>query len=300
MTQEQRRARSSTSRARTSLTLVEASERLGVHYMTAYRYVHTGRLAATKREGVWEVDSGAVESLRRRGAAAPPGRGHTAHALRVPELVERLLAGDEVGAWSVVQAVLAGGTAASALYMEVFVPALRLVGEGWECGGITVAQEHCSTVVMQRLIGRMGPLFRRRGRNRGVVVLGAPEGELHALPTALAADLLRAQGFVVIDLGANVPTDSFVDCVRRLPRVIAVGIAVTTRRRKAQTGRLIGALRDAGVTVPIIAGGAGIDEDDARRLGADHWADGAPRLVELLTERLSAHRPRSSPARRSA
>lgn len=272
-----------------ALTLAEASELLDVHYMTAYRYVRTGRLAATKRGGEWVVNRVDVDRLLSRGAATPSGRGHTAHARRVPELVDRLVAGDEPGAWSLVQSVLGGGTTPAELYMEVLVPALRLIGQRWERAEIDVADEHCATVVMHRLIGRTGPLFRRPGRTRGIVVLGSPQGELHAMPTALAADLLRGSGFVVIDLGANVPTDSFVDCVQRLPRVTAVGIAVTTPDRRIEAGRLVAALRGAGLEMPILLGGAGIDESTARALGADGWAGGAPQLVDLL-----ATRPRSA------
>ncbi|HSP65659.1 MAG TPA: B12-binding domain-containing protein [Candidatus Deferrimicrobium sp.] len=274
-----------------SLTLHDASERLGVHYMTAYRYVRTGRLPATKRDGEWMVDSIDVDSLRVRGAAAAPGRGHTAHGRRIPELVDRLIAGDEPGAWSVVQSVLAGGTSPPDLYMEVLVPALRMVGERWEAAAISVADEHCATAVMHRIIGRTGPLFRRRGRTRGIVVLGAPEGELHGIPTALAADLLRSSGFVVIDLGPNVPTASFVDCVLRLTRVMAVGITVTTADHRPAAARLVAALRDAGVDIPILVGGSGLDEAAALDLGADGWAGHAPQLVDLLGRR---------PARRHA
>ena len=268
-----------------TLTLAEAGERLGVHYMTAYRYVHTGRLPATKRAGEWVVRRADVDRLRSRGATTTAGRGHTAHARRVPELVDRLIAGDEPGAWSLLQSVLGGGTSPADLYLEVLVPALRMIGDRWETGAISVADEHCATAVMHRLIGRTGPLFRRPGRTRGIVVLGAPQGELHAMPTALAADLLRGSGFVVIDLGANVPTDSFVDCVRRLPRVIAVGIAVTTTEHGAEAGRLVAGLRAAGFDMPIMVGGSGIDEGAARALGADAWAGGAAELVDLLEQR---------------
>ncbi|MET0148370.1 MAG: helix-turn-helix domain-containing protein, partial [Acidimicrobiales bacterium] len=38
-----------------SLTLQEAAERAGVHYLTVYRWVRTGRLPATKAEGTWAV-----------------------------------------------------------------------------------------------------------------------------------------------------------------------------------------------------------------------------------------------------
>ena len=266
-----------------TLSLHEVGEQLGVHYMTVYRYVRTGRLPATKPNGVWEVDSRHLDGLRSTPVRTAGRRGRPAYPRRVSELVGRLVAGDEAGAWAIVESVLAGGASPSDLYLRLFVPALRVVGESWQRGDISVADEHCATVVMQRLVGRMGPLFRRPGRTRGIVVLGAPEGDLHGLPTALAADVLRAGGFVVIDLGANVPTQSFVDCVQRLPRVIAVGIAVTTSGRATVAGRLVADLR-AVVDVPIILGGSGIDEGAARRLGADQWAEGAQQLLHLVRE----------------
>jgi excisionase family DNA binding protein len=43
--------------ASTDITLTEAAELLGVHYMTAYKYVRTGRLAATKVGGGWRISS---------------------------------------------------------------------------------------------------------------------------------------------------------------------------------------------------------------------------------------------------
>lgn len=255
-----------------------------MHYMTAYRYVRTGRLPASQREGVWEVERRDLDRLRKRAVGSPAGRGRSALPRRVPELVERLVVGDEPGAWSVAQLALAGGATPAALYMEIFVPALRMIGTRWEEGQINVGDEHCASAVMQRLIGRTGPLFRRPGRKRGIVVLGAPEGELHGMPTALAADLLRGRGFVVVDLGADVPSDSFAECVRRLPRVIAVAITVTTKRRDAAVRRLVAALRAEHIAVPIMVGGSGIDEQAARRLGADAWGNDAPQLEHLLAE----------------
>ena len=48
------------------ITLQEAADRLGVHYMTAYRYVRTGRLPAQRSGSQWLVDPkdlGAVGAL---------------------------------------------------------------------------------------------------------------------------------------------------------------------------------------------------------------------------------------------
>ena len=62
----------------------------------------------------------------------------------------------------------------------------------------------------------------------GTIVVGAPTGEMHGLATSFAADILRAHRFDVVDLGADVPTDAFVECVRRTNRLVAVVIGVMT------------------------------------------------------------------------
>jgi excisionase family DNA binding protein len=267
------------------LTLEEVSKQLSVHYMTVYRWVRTGRLTAEMIEGVWRVDSDDLKRFQERRGGPSPGRGHPDYPRRVPALANRLVACDESGAWRIVESTLSGGAAASDVYLELFVPALRLIGQRWYRGDISVADEHGATVTIQRLIGRMGPMFRRRGLSRGVVMLGAPEGEFHALPTAIAADLLRARGFTVVDLGANVPTDSFVDGARRLPRIMAVGVAVTTPGRPTAIRRLVSAHRQANASIPIIVGGSGIGEAEARKLGASLWTDSVASLVKALLER---------------
>jgi MerR family transcriptional regulator, light-induced transcriptional regulator len=267
------------------LTLQEVSQQLSVHYMTAYRWVRTGRLAAAMAGGVWEVDVGDLERFVDGRGGSPGGRGHPDYPRRVPAFVDRLVAADERGGWLVVEAVLAGGASASDVYSEVFAPALRLLGERWSRGEISVADEHGATVIIQRLIGRLGPLFRRPGRSRGAVLLGAPEGEFHSLPTAIAADLLRAQRYHVVDLGANVPTDSFVDCAKRLPRIIAVGVAVTTPGPREVVARLVSAHIRTNALIPIIVGGSGIGEAEARESGASLWTASVERLVEALSAR---------------
>ena len=199
-------------------TLNEVAERLGVHYMTAYRYVRTGRLWAHQRGAQWLVDEGDLERFEKSLSARMRHAVVDARTRRpsIDRLVARLIVGDESGCWTIVQEFQSGGATAKGVYLDLFVPAMRAIGERWALGQITVAEEHRASAVMQRLIGRMGPQFRPRGPRRGSVIIGAPSGELHGLPVALAADLLRSTGFTVVDLGADVPADAFAACARDL------------------------------------------------------------------------------------
>ena len=244
-------ARSSSSSA--TLTLNAVAEELGVHYMTAYRYVRTGRLAATKVGGGWVVQREDLDAFR--SGPAPRTRG--ARVDWCARLGDRLIDGDETGAWTVIEDSMASGLEPRDVYLEVLSPALAAIGAGWAAGEVTIAEEHRATAVTNRLIGRLGPRFNRPGRTRGTVVVGAVAGDQHAVPIAMAADLLRERGFTVVDLGADSPIESFLDAARRADRLIAVGVSSTAADIDDQVIATVDALREE-IGCPVVIGGQGL------------------------------------------
>lgn len=271
-------------RRRQPITLQEAAERLGVHYMTAYRYVRTGKLPAEKAGVSWMVDPTDVDRLQ---AAPRPRRARGSVRADGPaKLAARMVDGDEAGAWTIVENALTSGLDPQDVHLQLLGPALRSIGSDWEAGRLSVADEHRATVVAGRLIARLGPRFARRGRKRGVVVVAAPAGETHALPGAMLSDLLRGAGFEVIDLGADAPTASIVEAAEHAPRLVGVFIGVTSTGHDKAVRAAVSALRTAGVEVPVLVGGAAISsEEHAKALGGDAWtgADGASALAVLET-----------------
>jgi excisionase family DNA binding protein len=271
------------------ITLHEAAERLGVHYMTAYRYVRTGLLPAEREGAQWLIDPIELERLAAQPSPRPRGR---ARAVAPSRLAGRLVAGDEAGAWAIVESALASGADADEVLVDIVAAAMREIGDGWAAGSLDVSDEHRASVVVQRIVARIGSRFTRRGRKRGTIVLGAPEGEEHAVPCAIISDLLRANRFEVHDLGADTPTASFPIAADHAERLVGVMIGVTTEGREGAAAAAIAALRRAGVTVPLFVGGAAVtDADHARRLGADHWTGGDGRAAVAVVERVLSARP---------
>ena len=229
------------------LTLAEAAHELGVHYMTVYRYVRTGRLPARQVGGEWQVEPADLARLRAqaprpgRGARARDAEGQDVGSERAParaglklwqgQFEARLVAGDEPGAWALVESALAAGMKPDASLLELVAPAMRSIGARWQDGELSIADEHRASAVTARLIGRLGSLFGRRGVKRGTVVLAAPAGELHGLPVSIGANLLRWRGFNVVELGADTPPEALVEAVaneaRTDGRPLAVGIVST-------------------------------------------------------------------------
>jgi len=264
------------------LSLKECAERLGVHYMTVYRYVRTGVLPAVKHGAEWRVDEDECTAFKSTPVMwAPRSGSHWRERLGA-----RMRAGDERGAWLVVEAALGSGLTPERVYLEVLGPALRELGEAWHRGSATVGEEHRASTVAQRLIGRIGARFNARGRPRGRVVLGTPPGERHALAVAILANMLRTAGFEVVDLGADTPVDSFVEAALEMSPLV-VGVSVTIPAVLDAAAGVVTAVHDE-TGIPVLLGGPAIrDESHARQLGADGYAsDGAAAVawVSRLTE----------------
>lgn len=258
-----------------TISLQEAADRLGVHYMTAYRYVRLGKLPAEKRGNTWHVDvadlDGLTEQKTKRGSSNWPDR-----------LEQRLLAGDEPAAWSIVENALATGATAADVYTRGFGPALRSIGDKWERGEVGVADEHRASLITSRLIGRLSPRFTTRGRKRGTIIVGCAAGEQHSLGSTMLADLLRLDHFDVEDLGANTPPEAFAAAARGRSDLTAVGISAFDGTNDRNVRMTIEALK--GVTdVPVFVGGSAIrDVSHARALGADGFAAKAESALELF------------------
>lgn len=238
------------------ISLNEAAEQLGVHYMTAYRYVRTGRLAAHKDEGQWRVEAKDLTAFLSEPMGATP-RGEL-----LPGLIEeRLLAGDENGTYQLIENAMASGAGPEEAYLDLIAPAMTEVGMRWSRGEVSIADEHVASSTALRVISRLGPRVSSRGRTKGIILLATVANDFHYLPTALLRDLLRFRGFDVQDLGANTPAQSIVDRARTVPDLLAIGLSATLPDQEELIRDTISLLsRD--VAVPVVVGGSAFTNDE--------------------------------------
>jgi excisionase family DNA binding protein len=270
-----------------TISLHQAADRLGVHYMTAYRYVRTGRLPARQERGQWRVDPADLRAvLASAGTAGRLGAMRPANARSElsRRLADRLVHGDEPGSWAIIEEALARGATPEEVVVDAVGTAMRSIGERWQIGELTVDDEHCASAVVSRLIARLGPLSSRRGAKRGTVVIGTPPRERHALPTALATNVLRGRGFEVVDLGADLPVDAFATAVAKVGRPLAAAIGVTSGNHDRDVRAMARAVEQLTPGVPVLVGGAAIaGAAHAARLGV-RWAGGDARALVAAVE----------------
>lgn len=272
----------------TALNLKQVASELGVHYMTAYRYVRQGRLSAHRLGTEWRVEPEALARFRADESPSIDLRGEH----WTDRLVDVLLAGDEPGAWALVDAALAAGRDPAFCYLDMVGGAIATVDARYLAGDLTAADLPLATAVATRVVARLGARFRRPGRSRGSVVFGAPRGERHSLPIAIVSDLVRIEGFDVLELGAEVEPEAFAAAATRATRLVAIGLGVTSIENLDSAQECIAAVRAVAPATPVVIGGqAVLNRETASVLDADGWApDGRSAVATIASLATRARR----------
>lgn len=210
------------------------------------------------------------------------------------QLWEAALAGDEYSAVAAVFTTLDSGMPPEDVLLDVIAPVQERVGTEWAANRISVTEEHCATAINDRVIGALAHHPAARSAvTTGRVTVACVDGEWHALPARLLAEVLRLRGWQVDFLGAQVPTPHLVAHLHRHgPDAVALSCSIPTRLPVAHAA--ITACQAAGV--PVIVGGAafGADGRYGRQLGADAWASDARAAAETLAHGLSRVPPSGS------
>ena len=186
---------------------------------------------------------------------------------RFLELLEQA---DQPAAVGLVTGLADQGATPEALVLEVLAPAQREVGRRWEDGRWSVAQEHAATAVTDIALGLLA-LEAEPSRDGRHAVVACVEGEWHAMPARMAAEVLRLRGWHVTFLGPSLPADDLARYVaRERPDVVGLSCSMPVSLKGA--ARSIEGCRHAGV--PVLAGGSGFGPAGryAARVGASAWA----------------------------
>ncbi|TDC66435.1 cobalamin B12-binding domain-containing protein [Actinomadura sp. GC306] len=217
-------------------------------------------------------------------------------------LWEAVSTGDEYTATDIVLAELDAGMDPEELLLDVIAPLQARVGREWAANRISVAQEHTATAVNERVLGAVAhhPAVRRRQRERapehpGRIAVACIDGEWHALPARLVAEVLRLRGWRVDYLGAQVPTPHLISHLHLTgPAVVALSSSIATRLPAAHAA--ITACQSTGT--PVLVGGAAFGHDGryAGLLGADAWAPDARAAADRLAQ---GPLPKPPPAHRA-
>ncbi|WBB81198.1 cobalamin-dependent protein [Micromonospora sp. WMMD882] len=204
-----------------------------------------------------------------------------------PTYLSHLEEADEYAAVDVVTALLDRGVPAEPILLDLVAPAQAEVGELWARNEWSVAQEHAATHISDRVVAAVSAYVNPRP-TRGRIVVACMDGEWHALPARLVAEVLRLRGWQVTFLGASVPAAHLVSYLQRHD-AHAVALACALPMRLPHAHRMIEACRRSDVPVLVGGRGFGLDGRWAGRLGVA-WAPDAPSAAELVADERTLRR----------
>jgi len=208
------------------------------------------------------------------------------------QITDAIVDGFEEEALELTRAALDQGYDPLEIIDLAFMPGMAIVGEDYEAGLCFVPELVMAGQIMHSVMDVMDGELRQRAEqveSAGKVVIGTVGGDIHTIGKDLVGTLLSLNGFEVVDLGANVPTQKFLEAVRtEQPDIIGLSSLITTTMHKQE--EVIQALTVRGLRddVKVIIGGASTSQEWAERIGADGYAENANRAVGLCTQLLSS------------
>jgi corrinoid protein of di/trimethylamine methyltransferase len=169
---------------------------------------------------------------------------------------------------------------------DSLVDGMKIVGDDFRDGILFVPEVLLAANAMKAGMAVLQPLLAATGAPRvGKIVIGTVKGDIHDIGKNLVSMMLEGAGFEVVDLGINTDVDKFLAAIEKhKPELIGMSALLTTTMPYMKI--VIKALEDKGLRnkVTVLVGGAPVNEDFARSIGADAYCRDAAVAVETAKE----------------
>jgi len=190
--------------------------------------------------------------------------------------------GDSKKVVQLVKEALAKGLSAMDILEKGLVSGVQALGRLFKDGQVYLPEILISTRAMSKGLEELEPhLAGVDFHQKGTVVLGTVEGDLHDIGKNLVGMMLGSNGFNVVDVGVDVSADSFANAAKESNAdIVALSGLVTTTITYFPA--VIEALEKAGLKnkVKVMIGGAPVNRAYADEIGAEGFAEDCTSAVD--------------------
>ena len=166
---------------------------------------------------------------------------------------------------------------------EALVAGMTIVGQDFRDGILFVPEVLLAANAMKGGMAILKPLLVETGApKQGKMVIGTVKGDIHDIGKNLVAMMMEGAGFEVIDLGINNAVDSYLDALEaEKPDILGMSALLTTTMPYMKV--VIDTLVEKGVRDDyiVLVGGAPLNEEFGRAIGADAYCRDAAVAVEI-------------------
>lgn len=196
-------------------------------------------------------------------------------------LYQAIYKGNFVAAKAAVTEALESGKEPQEIIDASMCPAMEAIGKDFEEGRAFVPNLLLSAKAMKVSLDILKPLMNVDQKAIiGTVVIGTVKGDLHDIGKNLVASMLEGTGFNVVNLGADVSKERFIEAAKEHnAQIICLSALLTTTMDYMQ--EVVDAVRADGLQVKIMVGGAPLNAEFAARIGADGYSSNANEAAAL-------------------
>lgn len=192
------------------------------------------------------------------------------------------------GASELTQQALAQGVEADVLLHEAMIKSMNKVGQKFQEKKIFVPQMLLAAKAMSKAMEHLLPYFQSGKISRkGVFILGTVAGDLHDIGKNLVRMIVEGNGWEVIDLGVDVSTEQFLQKLEEHPNCI-LGLSALLTTTMLSMQKTVEAIKQQKPEQKIIIGGAPVNQDFCKSIGADYYAPDPQGAVSYLNSLQSA------------
>jgi len=171
---------------------------------------------------------------------------------------------------------------------EALVEGMRIVGIDFRDGILFVPEVLLAANAMKGGMFILRPLLAETGAPKlGTMVIGTVKGDIHDIGKNLVSMMMEGAGFDVIDLGINNPVEKYLAALEEhKPDILGMSALLTTTMPYMKV--VIDTLKEKGIRDDyiVLVGGAPLNEEFARAVGADAYCRDAAVAVETAKDQI--------------
>ena len=182
-----------------------------------------------------------------------------------------------------VQEALDAGCDPTAILNDAMIGAMAVVGDNFKKEIIFVPQMLAAARAMKAGVEVLKPyLATGEAGSAGTIILGTVAGDLHDIGKNLVGMMFESAGFEVIDLGVDVPIQTFIDEVNKHKEASIVALSALLTTTMPSLRETVAALLSQPFRsrIKIMVGGAPISQEFADEIGADAYTEDAASAAE--------------------
>jgi 5-methyltetrahydrofolate--homocysteine methyltransferase len=203
-------------------------------------------------------------------------------------LKEAVILGDVKGSNLLTEVAIQAGHSAQKILEEALAPAMEIVGDKFRCNEVYVPEVLVAARAMKKSLALLKPLLTQTGvKPVATAVIGTVKGDLHDIGKNLVCMMLEGAGFEVVDVGADVAPEKFLQAVKDTKAQI-LGISTLLTTTMLGMKDVLRALEQADLRkqVKIMVGGAPVTQSFADEIGADAYGESAAVAADKAKELL--------------